>query len=232
MFCWIIPLIVGILSALLGYLIGRNKHTDCNKKIAELSEKNDELSKQLKNCKEDLEKSKQELVRTKSQLNSNNQANFSAESSFSEKKDKENVTGFFARTVAAGTSVFEATKTKAEEKISDISSKINNEEKESVSNQEAQTIFGRVIEQDDLTIIEGIGPRAVEFFGEEGITTWKQISEMTPEACKKILVKAGGRFAKQDPTTWPEQAKLAVNGEWKKLFDWQEILDAGEIPKK
>jgi hypothetical protein len=32
-----------------------------------------------------------------------------------------------------------------------------------------------------------------------------------------------------DPTTWPKQAKLAMEGRWDELKKWQSELDKGRI---
>lgn len=92
---------------------------------------------------------------------------------------------------------------------------------------EAAAIFGKKIKENDLTIIEGIGPKIEELFNNENVKTWKDLSECSIEKCQNVLDKGGDRFKIHDPGTWAEQAKLAYEGHWKKLFDWQEELDGG-----
>jgi len=92
---------------------------------------------------------------------------------------------------------------------------------------EAAAIFGKKIKENDLTIIEGIGPKIAELFHNKGINTWKTLSECNVEQCQSILDEGGERFKIHNPGTWPEQAKMAYEGHWKKLFDWQEELDGG-----
>ena len=92
----------------------------------------------------------------------------------------------------------------------------------------AKAVFGKRIKLDDLTVVEGIGPKIQELFHNHGINTWKELSEASLETCKRVLSNGGERFAIHNPGTWPEQAKLAYEGRWQKLWDWQEELDGGK----
>ncbi|PNQ74893.1 hypothetical protein C1T31_01795 [Hanstruepera neustonica] len=92
---------------------------------------------------------------------------------------------------------------------------------------EAAAIFGKKVKENDLTIIEGIGPKIAELFHDKNIVTWKALSECSVEKCQSVLDFGGERFKIHNPGTWPEQAKMAYEGHWKKLFDWQEELDGG-----
>ena len=47
-------------------------------------------------------------------------------------------------------------------------------------------------------------------------------------ALKEILSNAGSRFSFHDPTTWPDQARMAMNGEWDKLREFQDLLMGGK----
>lgn len=91
----------------------------------------------------------------------------------------------------------------------------------------AKAVFGKNIKEDDLKIIEGIGPKIEELFKTSGILTWKALGETSVERCNKILSKAGERFSIHNPGTWPRQSKLAYEGKWQELKDWQEKLDKG-----
>jgi predicted flap endonuclease-1-like 5' DNA nuclease len=66
--------------------------------------------------------------------------------------------------------------------------------------------------QDDLERIEGIGPRIASILRAEGITTFGQLAETEVIRLRDILVSANLRFT--DPSTWPEQARLAAAGDW------------------
>lgn len=90
-----------------------------------------------------------------------------------------------------------------------------------------KAIFGKKVNENDLKIIEGIGPKIEELFKTSGILTWKALSETSVDRCREILNKAGERFQIHDPGTWPRQAKLCYEGKWQELKDWQTTLDGG-----
>lgn len=92
----------------------------------------------------------------------------------------------------------------------------------------AKAVFGKKIKENDLTVVEGIGPKISQLFIDAGIATWQALGETKVEHCQKILDDAGDRYTVHNPGTWPRQAKLAADGEWQKLLDWQEKLDGGK----
>ena len=80
---------------------------------------------------------------------------------------------------------------------------------------------------DDLTKIEGVGPKAAEVLHEAGITSFAKLAESKAEDIKEIFEKSEGHFNAQDPTSWPEQAQLAVDEKWDELKELQDKLIAG-----
>ena len=80
--------------------------------------------------------------------------------------------------------------------------------------------------EDDLKLIEGIGPKVSQILKEHGIKTFKDLSKKDPEDIKKLLESKGIRGI-VDPTTWPEQAKLAAEGKWEELKKLQKELKGG-----
>jgi len=80
---------------------------------------------------------------------------------------------------------------------------------------------------DDLTKIEGIGPKVEEVLHEAGITSFAKLAESKVEDIKEILEKSEGHFNAQDPTSWPEQAQLAADEKWDELKELQDKLIAG-----
>jgi predicted flap endonuclease-1-like 5' DNA nuclease len=81
---------------------------------------------------------------------------------------------------------------------------------------------------DDLTKIEGVGPKIAELLKAAGIVTFKDLSTAKAATVKSILDAAGKRFQMHDPSTWAEQSKLAANGEWEKLAKLQDALKGGK----
>lgn len=91
----------------------------------------------------------------------------------------------------------------------------------------AKAVFGKKIKENDLTIVEGIGPKIQELFHNHGVNTWRELSECSQDKCQSVLDSGGERYKIHNPGTWPEQARLAYEGQWKKLWNWQEELDGG-----
>ncbi len=174
--CFIIPLLVGLVSAILGYLLGRlfSKGRDNSAEIDALKSKNASLKSDLEACL-----SKQSVAPT--------------------------VSGTSAAAVAsmsAPAAVFD--------------------------NAAAKAAFGKTIKKDDLTIVEGIGPKIQELFHNFDVKTWKALSETSVERCQEVLDSGGPRFRIHTPDTWPNQARMASEGRWAELKKWQDEHDHGK----
>lgn len=83
-------------------------------------------------------------------------------------------------------------------------------------------------EPDDLTKVEGIGPKVQGLFNEAGIFTFAQLAAKSPEELDTILDAAGSVYKAMDETTWPKQAKLAADGKWDELAKLQDELIGGK----
>lgn len=170
--CFLIPAIVGLICAILGYLLGKlnsNKSDDSN------------------NLRQDLDAC---LAKNKS-LESKLAATPIA------KKEEYKQKMSFAAPVA------------------------------SFNADAAKLAFGKKIKQDDLKLVEGIGPKIAELFNNAGITTWAELGMTSVSKLKEILASAGERYAMHDPGTWARQAKLASEGKWDELKKWQDSLEGG-----
>lgn len=169
--CILIPILVGLVCALLGYLLGRQ------------IEKKSEVYVKLR---ADLEASR----RNNSQLQSENS---------SLKSELETL----------------------RKKSSSV--------KHTFDAAQAKDVFGKKVANNDLTIVEGIGPKIADLFKGEGIGTWKDLSETTVEKCQQILEGAGTSYKAQNPTTWPLQAEMAYTGKWEELKKWQDDMLGGKL---
>lgn len=78
-----------------------------------------------------------------------------------------------------------------------------------------------------LQIIEGIGPKMQEVLNDNGIYSFGEISAKTPVELRAILDKYGDKYRIIDPNTWPQQARLANDKDWKALIQLQKSLDTG-----
>ena len=92
----------------------------------------------------------------------------------------------------------------------------------------AKVAFGKRIKENDLTVIEGIGPKIQELFHNHDVKTWTDLANCTVEKCQSVLDSGGERFKIHKPGTWPKQSLLASEGKWQELKDWQDELDGGK----
>lgn len=81
---------------------------------------------------------------------------------------------------------------------------------------------------DDLTIIEGIGPKIAELLNNAGITTFAQLADAEDAAVQQVLTEAGSRFNVHDAGSWNEQAALARDGKMDELKELQDRLKGGK----
>ncbi len=93
----------------------------------------------------------------------------------------------------------------------------------------AKAALGMVVKQDDLKIIEGIGPKIASMFKVNDIKTWKELSEVSVARCQEILDSGGNRYKIHDPASWPMQAKMCHEGKWGDLAKWQEAHKRGKL---
>ncbi len=78
---------------------------------------------------------------------------------------------------------------------------------------------------DDLTKIEGIGPKIAETLSAAGISTFADLAETDAQKIAEVIADVRGNHT---PDTWPQQAALARDGKWDELAQWQEELDGGK----
>ncbi len=83
--------------------------------------------------------------------------------------------------------------------------------------------------EDDLTRIEGIGPKVAGLLNEQGIHSYARLAKAPPGKLHAILGAAGPTYhlAETSADTWPEQARLAARGRWQELLTLQDELKGG-----
>ncbi|MGH8775498.1 MAG: helix-hairpin-helix domain-containing protein [Jiangellaceae bacterium] len=91
-----------------------------------------------------------------------------------------------------------------------------------------ESALGRSLSTDDLTLVEGIGPAIATLLGDAGVRTWEDLSGASTADLQAILDAGGTQFNMHDPSTWPEQAQLALRNDWDRLSELQERLRAGQ----
>ncbi|MEM1338903.1 MAG: hypothetical protein AAF634_00975 [Bacteroidota bacterium] len=177
--CWLIPLLVGLICGIIGYYWGKSKGeiVDNTTELDALKAKNTQLQKDLAACNKKLSDTKV--------------------TSGSAGKGTETALA------AAAMPIFDADAAKA--------------------------AFGKRIKQDDLKVVEGIGPKIEGLFHNFDIRTWQALSEASVAKCQEVLDSGGDRYRIHDPSSWPMQAKMAFEGKWKDLVKWQDEHKAGKF---
>lgn len=77
---------------------------------------------------------------------------------------------------------------------------------------------------EDLTRINGVGPKLAEAMQAAGINTYAQIAGMTEDELNERLAATGVRYVKASVKSWPEQARFAAKADWDGLKNYQESL--------
>ncbi|MBT9187176.1 hypothetical protein [Zobellia russellii] len=184
--CWLIPLLVGVICGILGYLIGKG-----NTKVIDNSEELKRCHDKNAKLKADLEACNQKLLTM---------------------PDKPDVSSSLGATAAAAPVAmapqpvlipFDAAAAKA--------------------------AIGKTVKENDLKVVEGIGPKIEGLFQAEGIKTWKALSETSVARCQEVLKGGGDRYKIHDPASWPMQAKMCYEGKWAELARWQDEHDHGKL---
>ncbi|MFC4636387.1 hypothetical protein ACFO3O_20945 [Dokdonia ponticola] len=186
--CWVIPLIVGLICTIFGYLLGRlaGQKNDPSNDLDLWKRKNASLKADLDACRSEL-----------SIVSSATAA---------------------ASTTASITSSFSSD-------ASDTSPKASLIPFDAAA---AKAAFGKAIKENDLTIIEGIGPKIKELFHNFEIKTWASLADTSVETCQEVLDSGGKRFQIHHPKNWPLQAQLATEGKWYELKKWQDEHEYGK----
>ncbi len=79
---------------------------------------------------------------------------------------------------------------------------------------------------DDLTVVEGIGPKMAAALRAAGIDTFARLARASETELRAAIEAAGMRFA-PSMRTWAAQAAYAMRGEWDALKQYQKQLVAG-----
>ncbi len=78
---------------------------------------------------------------------------------------------------------------------------------------------------DDLTLLEGIGPKIAAALNAAGIKTYARLAALPPEEIERIVKAAGVRMVGH-AESWPRQARLAADGKLDELKAYQQTLRA------
>ena len=80
------------------------------------------------------------------------------------------------------------------------------------------------VEDLDLTVVEGIGPKIAAALDAAGVNSIYKLAAVSQDELRGILLDAG---LSADPTTWPKQAAMVVAGNMDELKAYQDKLQGG-----
>ena len=206
--CWLLWLLASLLSGLLGYLIGRAQYKPCCDKVAEAEAEVKKLHAGIT----DWEAKYRELQYKRDELDKDNTA------------------------LRASLNQCEADKAALNAKILSAAD---------TGDASARTLgfadggtggggtdYVALVGQDNLQIIEGIGPKIEGLLHDAGIMTWEDLANAPTEKVQQILDDAGPRYRMHQPTTWAKQARMAADAQWEELVAYQDRLDGGREPEE
>lgn len=73
---------------------------------------------------------------------------------------------------------------------------------------------------DNLTAIDGIGPKIQELLHTHNILSFEQLATTSLDTLNKILNSAGSTYSLHDPSTWPIQARIITEEGKAALKKW------------
>jgi len=100
--------------------------------------------------------------------------------------------------------------------------------------QEITTLSARAkTMQDDLSTLDGIGPKVSAILRLAGITSFSRLASTDIDKIRETLEAENPNLLRlTDPSTWPEQARMAAEGDWEALKALQNDLKNARRNKK
>ncbi|MBT8233007.1 MAG: 30S ribosomal protein S6 [Saprospiraceae bacterium] len=105
--------------------------------------------------------------------------------------------------------------------------KIGSKSKSKSSSKEDKKEEKGYVKKDDLTLIEGVGPKIANLLSVAGLKSYDSVAGASIEDIRSILSKGGSNYIGHDPSTWSQQAKLAAGGKWAELNKLKDKLIRG-----
>jgi nucleotidyltransferase/DNA polymerase involved in DNA repair len=87
--------------------------------------------------------------------------------------------------------------------------------------------------QDDFSYLTGIGKKVSSILRLAGIETFSKLAATDVDRIREILEEVNPSLLNiTDPTTWPEQARLAATGDWATLSALEESIKSSKRRSK
>jgi len=86
--------------------------------------------------------------------------------------------------------------------------------------------YSPYLKNNNLKIIEGVGPKIEGILNKAGYVTWNDLAFADSNTLKNIMHDAGPRYRIHSPRTWQKQIQLCLEKNWQGLIDYQQKLYA------
>lgn len=86
--------------------------------------------------------------------------------------------------------------------------------------------YSPFIKNNNLKVIEGIGPKIEGILNKAGYITWQDLADADSDTLKNIMHDAGPRYRIHSPQTWQNQIQLCIDKSWPALIEFQQKLYA------
>lgn len=86
--------------------------------------------------------------------------------------------------------------------------------------------YSPFIKNNNLKVIEGIGPKIEGILNKAGYVTWQDLANADLDALQNIMHDAGPRYRIHSPQTWQNQIQMCIDKNWQGLIDFQQQLYA------
>lgn len=81
----------------------------------------------------------------------------------------------------------------------------------------AAEVLGGNVAMDDLTVVDGVGPKIAGVLTDAGIDSWRTLADTEVDRLREVLAEAGPRYRNRDPSDWPAQGALLADGRWQEF---------------
>jgi len=209
---WLLPFLLGLLAGWALWAKWKQMYADMEAKVSGLNTKVSGLESDLAACRKGRAEIDGDLALTKGRMREMEAELQSAKKSLASSKASMGAGSVDAASIASG---FAAGGAKAAEP----------------AKAQASSVYSS-IKNDNLQIIEGIGPKMEAVLKENGVSSLALLGVKSTADIQAILDKYGDKYKIIDPTTWVQQSGLAAGGKWEELIDLQKRLDTGKTDAK
>ena len=208
------------IGLLISWLLSRPRINERDNYISELEDSIEEKDANLKDLKKNLKEQQTTLESLKTELRQGEETSNSLNEQLKEQKKYINTLEDEMADLNKQKQELTICIEDAESRLGELEIKLQEKE------HEITTLTARIrVMQDDFTHISGIGPKVSSVLRLAGIKTFTQLANTNVEKIREILKAENPNLLRlTNPSSWPEQAKMAAEGDWEALSALQGSL--------